>query len=497
MTDPATASLVLVTGPEEFLVERAVSGVVAGARVAEPELEVIRLESASYEAGALQMHASPSLFGGVKALVVTGLHEAPDELQADVLTLLSPPDPDLLLVVAHGGGLRGKKVLDAMRKSGARVIDCPAVKSDRDKTDFVMKEFAAARRKITSEGVRALIEAVGKDLRELAAACSQLISDTEGTVDDAVVDTYHGGKVEATGFRVADATVAGQPGEALRLLRHAIASGVDPVPIVAVIASQLRQLIKVGSAGRGSSAQLAREPRHGTVAGRQGSPRRRALERRRPRGRRAGHRRGRPRGQGRGPRPRVCRRARHPDDRPGAGRRLSPPPGIPQRGARSGAAPGLEGSRATGNFDPCVRALGRARMQALPRAAHAGCPTPGPELLCRPLTATIRPNERNSQRGKHQVAAQADQDEPAATERNKAVKSELRTGSASSVRPPRPVTDAASDALKVASTKLDKAVSARASSTRTRPPTRSRPWRRRPRRSDASDPQPDGPVTSR
>ena len=71
--------------------------------------------------------------------------------------------------------------------------------------------------------------------------------------------TYHGGKVEATGFRVADAVVAGDAGEALRLLRHAIAVGVDPVPIVAVIAQQLRQLVRVGSAGRGRSGDLARD----------------------------------------------------------------------------------------------------------------------------------------------------------------------------------------------------------------------------------------------
>ncbi|MCU1537666.1 MAG: polymerase delta subunit [Humibacillus sp.] len=258
MSEPAPTPLVLVTGPEEFLVDRAVAGVVAQARRAAPDLEVIRLEPATYESGALQMHASPSLFGGVKAIVVTGVHEAPEELQADLLSLVAVADPELLLVVAHGGGSRGKRVVDALRKADARVIECPAVKSDRDKTDFVTKEFAAAQRRITSEGVRALIEAVGKDLRELASACSQLISDTEGPVDDAVVDTYHGGKVEATGFRVADAAVAGQQGEALRLLRHAIASGVDPVPIVAVLASQLRQLIKVGSAGRGSSAQLAK-----------------------------------------------------------------------------------------------------------------------------------------------------------------------------------------------------------------------------------------------
>jgi DNA polymerase-3 subunit delta len=255
MPDAAT-TLVLVTGPEEILVERAVT---AALEVTRSEGgEVIRIEPATYEAGTIQVHASPSLFGGTKCLVVRDLHDAPDELQLDLLRLLGAPDPDVGLIVTHGGGPRGKKVLDTMKQSGARVVDCPAVKTDRDKSDFVMREFSAARRKITSDGVRALVEAVGKDVRELAAACAQLVADTEGTVDDAVVDTYYGGKVEATGFRVADATIAGQSGEALRLLRHAIASGVDPVPIVAVLASQLRQLVRVGAAGRGSSAQVAK-----------------------------------------------------------------------------------------------------------------------------------------------------------------------------------------------------------------------------------------------
>ena len=256
MTTSPVPPLVLVSGPEEVLVERAIASTLAAVR--STDVEVIRLEAATYEPGALLVHASPSLFGGAKCLVVRDLHEAPDELQLDLLSLLAEPAPDVTLVVAHGGGTKGKKVLDTMKKLGAHTIDCPAIKSDRDKTDFVMKEFSRARRKITGEGVRALVEAVGKDVRELAAACSQLIADTEGVVDDATVDVYHGGKVEATGFRVADATIAGQQGEALRLLRHAIATGVDPVPIVAVLASQLRQLIKVGSAGRGSSAQLAK-----------------------------------------------------------------------------------------------------------------------------------------------------------------------------------------------------------------------------------------------
>ena len=251
---------VLVAGPEQLLAERAVAQTVDELRVTSPDLEVIRLYAAAYEAGELTLHASPSLFGGAKCIVVHDLDEASDDLQADLLaTLAAEPEPDLTLVVVHKGGVRGKKVLDGLRGAGARVLDAPAIKTDRDKSDFAAHEFRRARRKATGEAVHALVEAVGKDVRELAAACQQLIDDTTGVIDEQVVLTYHGGKVEATGFRVADAAMAGDTGEALRLLRHAIAVGVDPVPIVAVLAQQARQLIAVGSAGRGRSVDVARD----------------------------------------------------------------------------------------------------------------------------------------------------------------------------------------------------------------------------------------------
>ncbi|GAA3617422.1 DNA polymerase III subunit delta [Marihabitans asiaticum] len=251
--------LVLVSGPEDLLAERAVDSLLQDLRVSSPEVDVIDVEPAGYEAGALGVHVSPSLFGEDKAVVVHGLHEATDALQQDLLDYLADPVEHVTLVVLHGSGNRGKRVLDTLKKSRARVIDCPAVKSDRDKADFVTGEFRRARRKITQDAVQALVEAVGKDLRELASACTQLVDDTTGTIDADVVERYHGGKVEATGFRVADAAVAGEAGEALRLLRHAVAVGVDPVPIVAVLAGQLRQLAKVGGAGRGRSTDLARE----------------------------------------------------------------------------------------------------------------------------------------------------------------------------------------------------------------------------------------------
>lgn len=251
--------LVLVQGPETVLADRAVEQVIADVRVTSPELEVVTLRAEGYEEGALTVQASPSLFGEDKLIVVRDLHQAPDALQVDLLAYLADPEDSVALVVTHASGNRGKKVLDTLKKAKALVLEAPAIKSDRDKADFVTNEFRRSRRKATSEAVQALVEAVGRDVRELASACQQLVDDTTGTIDADVVERYHGGRVEATGFKVADAAVAGQTGEALRLLRHAVNVGVDPVPIVAVLAQQLRQLAKVGGAGRGRSADLARD----------------------------------------------------------------------------------------------------------------------------------------------------------------------------------------------------------------------------------------------
>jgi DNA polymerase III subunit delta len=249
---------VLISGPEGVLAERALAFTLEALRDRHPDLEVIRLYAEGYQSGTLTMHASPSLFGGTKAIVVADLEDAPDELQTEVLNYLAAPADEITLVVSHGGGVRSKKVLDTLKKAGARVVECPLIRSDGDKAQFATNEFRRQGRKVTPGAVRALVEAVGKDVRELAAACAQLVADTEGMVDEEMVERYHGGRVEATGFKVADAAVAGDAGEALRLLRHAISAGDNSVPIVAVLAMQLRQMVRVGSAGRGSSGQLAK-----------------------------------------------------------------------------------------------------------------------------------------------------------------------------------------------------------------------------------------------
>jgi DNA polymerase III subunit delta len=251
--------IVLVVGPEELLVERAVASTLRAARESYPAIEVVEMQGAGYETGALAVHLSPSLFAEPRAVILHGLDDANEALVTELLDYLEQPADDVTLVLCHRGGARARKVLDAARRAGAHEIECPAIKSDRDKTDFVTREFRAAKRQVAPDAVRALVEAVGSDLRELASACSQLVADTTGRVEAQSVLLYHSGKVEATGFRVADAAVSGRTGEALELLRHALATGLDPVPIVAVLASSLRTLAKVAAGGRsGRSADVGK-----------------------------------------------------------------------------------------------------------------------------------------------------------------------------------------------------------------------------------------------
>jgi DNA polymerase III subunit delta len=243
-------AVTLVTGPEELLRDRAVAEVLRRARAADADTEVHHLSAPGLGVGVLTGHASPSLFGEFTLIVVDEIQDASDDVAAEIKTYVTNPPEGAALVLVHPGGVKGKALLDTAKKSGAVVVECKQIKWESDKVRFVQGEFSAARRKISADAAAALVDALGSDLRELASGCSQLISDTTGMVDRSVVERYHAGRVEVSGFKVADAAVEGRPEEALRLLRHALATGNDPVPINAAIAAGLRNLARVGGASR-------------------------------------------------------------------------------------------------------------------------------------------------------------------------------------------------------------------------------------------------------
>ena len=245
------APVLLVRGPEGLLRERALAGIMDLARQRDPATGKLVLEASTYARGQLSMALSPSLFDEPAVVVLASAQACTDDVIADVLAYLAAPDAQQCLVIEHAGGMRGKKMLDALTAAAAPILQCDEIKRDGDKAHFVTAELKAAGRRAQPDAVRSLIEAVGGDLRELAAAVAQLVSDTSGTISLGMVDRYYGGRVEATVFKVADAALAGDSSAAVALMRHAFATGVDPVPLVAALALKLRQLAKV-SALRGS-----------------------------------------------------------------------------------------------------------------------------------------------------------------------------------------------------------------------------------------------------
>lgn len=239
------APIVLIKGPEAVLADRARTRLMRQARDIDPDTEITHVDAAAYAPAQLGVLTSPSLFGERRLIMVGNANQMNDAFLTEMLDYLEHVEADCWVIVHHGGGQRGKKLLDALATAGP-VVACEEIKTDGDKAAFIAQDFRRARRRIDREAVTALVEAVGSDVAELAAASAQLIDDTSGTVTTDVVKRYYGNRVEASGFAVADAALAGDIPKALALSRHAIDTGTSPVPLVAALAMKLRSLAKVG-----------------------------------------------------------------------------------------------------------------------------------------------------------------------------------------------------------------------------------------------------------
>lgn len=253
----ALAKLILIHGSEEVLADRAL----AEALTARVEFERTTLNGDEIELGRYSEVIAPSLFADKRVVVIRDLQDAQAEVAEEIIHSLDQLDPNLHLIFIHRGGVKGKGLVEKIKKAKAEVITCEPMKKITDKQTFVREEFARHGRKISSGGVSALIDATGSDMRELAAACSQIAFDTiasKATIDEDDIAKYYQGRVEATGFDVADAAVAGDPQGALIALRNALDSGTDPIMIISAIATSVRTIAKVSGAPRNANPyQLA------------------------------------------------------------------------------------------------------------------------------------------------------------------------------------------------------------------------------------------------
>ena len=252
-------ALYLLLGGEGALADRAMKKI--SAQLAEEKAEVTTLLAGDVIPGDIADALAPSLFSERRALILKDLQDLDDECKDEITRYLESIDPTTTVIFIHKGGVKGKALLDAIKKAKPEIIACDALKKEAEKEQFVKELFLDSGRKATPGAIKALVGALGSDLRELQQAVSQLSLDApKGAIDEEIIDTFHKGRMETTGFDVADATLDGELPTALVCLRSALETGTDPVMVTSAIASSLRNLAKVSGTNRGAkSFELAGE----------------------------------------------------------------------------------------------------------------------------------------------------------------------------------------------------------------------------------------------
>ncbi|MEE2057727.1 DNA polymerase III subunit delta [Rhodococcus artemisiae] len=254
----------LVLGDEELLVDRAVSTIIADVRTrsgAGNNLPVSRLRAGDAGVPELAELLSPSLFAEDRVVILESAADAGKDAAALILDAAAAPPDGVTVVILHTGGGRTKAMVGALRKCGAEEHACQAPDKAGERAKwvraFVHEEFQAAGVRVAGDVEQLVIDAVGSDLRELAAACSQLIADTGGKIDANAVRRYYSGRAEVTGFDVAEKAVAGDLAGAMEALRWAMHRGVPHVLLADALADAVHTIAKVGSAGRGDPFSMA------------------------------------------------------------------------------------------------------------------------------------------------------------------------------------------------------------------------------------------------
>lgn len=127
--------LVLVQGAESLLADRAITQVIA----AKADAQVITLSSDEIEIGVITDNLAPSLFGDQRVVVIKEIQDLDSECSDEIATYLENQDENLTLLLWHKGGVKGKALVDKIKKAGAQIIAAEAVKK-RVKSQILLEQ---------------------------------------------------------------------------------------------------------------------------------------------------------------------------------------------------------------------------------------------------------------------------------------------------------------------------------------------------------------------
>jgi DNA polymerase-3 subunit delta len=235
-------SVALLWGEDPFLLREAALELVGVDRP-------IELDAAAWRRGELRSLASPSLFGEPRVLLLTGLRELDHDQLGELRAYLEAPDPDARVVLCwEAASARGRPPawLVRLAEAGGEVRQVALAR--RDLEPWLTRRAAARGARLTGPAARALVETIGADTAQLAAAVEQLADAYgEATVGPREVHAQFRGLGEQKTWDLCDRAFARDLPGAMRALRSIEETGADPLLVLGGIASRLRELIRVRS----------------------------------------------------------------------------------------------------------------------------------------------------------------------------------------------------------------------------------------------------------
>jgi DNA polymerase-3 subunit delta len=243
----------IIASTDEFLAELELDPLRAKAREAGYAEEEVAASDPAALANALE---TGSLFDAGRLVIVRDADDAKEPALKALARWGADPSPATRLVLFCSTPAATKRLVKALGDAAEvrAVEDVPPWQA----SGWVGKRVRALGKRISPEAAKALVDAVGTDLRELASSIDQLLATGEASIDVGAVQAQFRG-LESRVHEFVDALFDRDREQALRRLRALVSQGENPIGIVAVIANQLRILAMLAGSERRPAAAIAKE----------------------------------------------------------------------------------------------------------------------------------------------------------------------------------------------------------------------------------------------
>src|SRR5947208_3912387 len=253
MSPSATPPVVLLWGQDPFLLREAAHEVLG-------DLQPTEIDAEDWLGGETADLATPSLFGDRRALLVTGCRRLPEDAAREIAGYAKAPSPDATLILVAEVGDQGKApaALTKLVKEHGEVREVAVERKS-------LAKWAGDRAKrkglsIKPDAVAALIDTLGEQPAVLHSALDQLGSAFPGRAitKDLVLSQFRG-LGEQRMWDLCDRAFGKDLAGSARSLVSLLGSREDPLAILGVVASRLRDLLRVKSLPDSTStAEIAR-----------------------------------------------------------------------------------------------------------------------------------------------------------------------------------------------------------------------------------------------